>query len=257
MKRLFFLLAIIVLAVAAQAQTTFKKGIVVNNDTIPNAELAKIPYLLDSRDAVVSYTKTQVDSLQTAFLDNEYQLLKSLGARFQNMPIGASIRSGLSVALSDNTIFLQLLYPQPYSYVIDSLTMIQYTQGNYTGDNENRVGVYSYNLATDTYTLRASIANNSELWKASTGATITCVLTTPYTTTANEILYTAVLYNNSAQSTGPTLVGTNLVATGYTDKAFLGNMKYFINAQKTGQNTLPSSFTSASRIGVCPMIIVK
>lgn len=43
MKRLFFLLAIIVLAAASQAQTTFKKGIIVNGDTITNAELAKIP----------------------------------------------------------------------------------------------------------------------------------------------------------------------------------------------------------------------
>lgn len=256
MKRLFFLLAIIVLAVAAQAQTTFKKGIVVNNDTIPNAELAKIPYLLDSRDAVVGYNKTQVDSLQSAFLDNEYQLLKSLGARFQNMPIGASIKAGLACALSDGVIQLQLLYPQPYSYTIDTLLMVQNVQGNYTGDNENRVGVYSYNLSTDTYTLRASIANNSELWKAGAGTTITCVLTTPYTTTANEILYTAVLYNNSAQTTGPSLIGTNLSQSMVVDKTFLGT-SYYVNAQKTGQTTLPSSFTAAIRTGVCPFIVVK
>lgn len=63
MKRLFFLLAIIVLAVAAQAQTTFKKGIIVNGDTIPNSELAKIPEIGGKVSTADLVTPTSFDTL--------------------------------------------------------------------------------------------------------------------------------------------------------------------------------------------------
>ena len=202
------------------------------------------------------YTKSEIDNYNTKYLANEFELLKSLGANFRNMSVGASFKNGLSSTLVDGTLQLQLQYIRPYAYTIDTLTWVQGTQGNYVADNENRAGVYSYNLGTDTYTLVASIPNDGTLWTQSGGTVVVKALTAPYTTSPNEIIFTAVLYNYSSQTTGGALVGSNVIQSNYYSKEFLGT-KYLISAQKATQTTLPTSFTAASRTNYCPMIIIK
>lgn len=206
--------------------------------------------------SVFGYSNAQIDSLDNAYMANDFRTLKSLGSTIQNMPVGASFRVGLGATLTDGVIELQLQWPRPYVYTIDTLMWVQYTAGVYTGDNENRAGVYSYNKSTDTYTLVASIANDANLWTTTSGGLVTKVLATPYTTTANEIIYTAVLYNQSAQTTGPSLMGSNINQSNFIANEFLGT-KYLIEAQKTGQTTLAASFTGAIRVAYCPLIIVR
>ena len=79
----------------------------------------------------------------------------------------------------------------------------QVTQGNYTADNNNRIGLYS--VVAGVLTLVASRANNGDLWKGAAGA-ITVPFSAPYAAAAG-VYYIGYLYNNSAQVTAPVLAG--------------------------------------------------
>lgn len=269
MKKLIILFGIILMSIMtfAQSGNTYKYPVTAPAFVLPSGDVQT--QIGTKADTSSVYSRTLIDaelakkvnisdstSNDSIHIGSDLYYLHKLGSTVQNMPIVSTFRIGLSVALSDGVIFLQLLYPKNYSYTIDTLDFVCNVQGNYTADNENRVGVYSYNSATDTYTLVASIANNGDLWKASSGYQITAVLTTPYVTTANEILYVAELYNQSAQTTVPSLVGANLTQSMLVNTTML-HTRYLLSAQKTGQTTLPATFTAAIRCAFVPFVIVR
>ena len=176
------------------------------------------------------YSQHQVDSI-TELKSKTIFKLKERGSSAKATVAIANLTSVSATGLTDNTVILLAIETLPWAYTTTGFKFHQYAAGSYTADNENRVGLYS--LSGSTYTLVASIANDANLWTATSNTTVSKSWTTPYTTTANEQLYIGLLYNNSAQTTAPTLAGVSaggsLTNIWHTD--FLGTTN-FIVAQK-------------------------
>ncbi len=90
------------------------------------------------------------------------------------------------------------------SATLTGVKFIQMTQGNYTADNNNRIGLYTQ--LAGSLTLVASCANDGNLWKGAPGI-ITVPFTVPYAATRG-VYYVAYLYNQSAVVTAPVIAGT-------------------------------------------------
>lgn len=141
----------------------------------------------------------------------------------------------LGVALQDSLLRLIAVYLDKDS-TINGVMWWQQTQGNYTADNYNGVGLYSYSAGV--LTLVASSTNNGNIWKASASAYHTENFSSPYSATAG-IYFIAMLYNQSAQTTAPQVGGITASVNGAT------NIYDFTNSGKlngaiTSQTSLPT-----------------
>jgi hypothetical protein len=98
----------------------------------------------------------------------------------------------------------------------------QYTQGNFTGSNENSISLYSYSGGTITRV--AVSANDANIWKGASSSTQAVPFGTPYTASAG-VYYIGLLYSQSAQTTAPALfaapsLGDNTIVVGdFTNSA--------------------------------------
>ena len=89
----------------------------------------------------------------------------------------------------------------PAGITLTGVKWIQRTQGNYTADNNNKVGLYSYSGGT--LTLVASCADDGNLWKGASNSVQSKAFSSTYVTLTNTQYFVAFLYNNSAQVTAP------------------------------------------------------
>lgn len=155
----------------------------------------------------------------------------------------ASTTSNLpnNAALSDNTLRLTAVYLEKPT-TLTGIKLMVATQGSYTGDNENRVGLYSY--SSGTLTLVASSSNNSTLWTATANTMQSIAFSSAYAA-AEGLYFVGTLYNNSAQTTAPAFragVGQSNGMQGTID--FTNSAK--IHSTVGSQNTLPSSLAMSS-----------
>lgn len=141
--------------------------------------------------------------------------------------------------------------PIPMEQTITGLKVYVRTAGSYTGDNNNKVGLYSYNTSTGLLTLVASSANSSTLWTSAANAVQTINFTTPYLA-APAVYYAALLYNQSAQTTAPALasgVALNNAAMAGTAYGFANSGKLLGTSSSTDlPATINISAISASAI---------
>lgn len=202
----------------------------------------------------VTYTKAQVDSI-AARRRGTTAFLQLYGSAVKTTTVIASPASTNSATLIDNTLLLYALEKQPWPLICTEARWFQYTAGNYTADNENRIGLYK--LVNTTYTLVASIPDDADLWVATSNTEVIKTFTAPYTSAANEQLYLGFLYNNSAQTQAPLLQGVNSGNTEWFNTDFMGTTNYLV-AQKSGVNTLPASFDSSttSRANTIPLALI-
>ena len=91
--------------------------------------------------------------------------------------------------------------PMPAGITLTGVKWIQRTQGSYTADNNNKVGLYSYSGGT--LTLVASCADDGNLWKGASGSVQSKAFSSTYVTLTNTQYFVAFIYNNSAQVTAP------------------------------------------------------
>jgi len=120
----------------------------------------------------------------------------------------------------------------------------QVSQGSYTADQTNQVGLYSYSGGT--MTLIASSTNDGNLWKAGSSSLGSKAFAATYNA-APGIYFAGLVFNASATTTTPSIGNTN----GYTNFTTASDVMDFTNSAKlfsilTGQNSLPSSITMAS-----------
>jgi hypothetical protein len=166
--------------------------------------------------------------------DIDLALSNALGAAFiaQNFPLNmansASTRAGL-----DNRMDYYALY-LPTDQTITGVKWIQAVQGNYTGDNYNGWGLYSYSGGT--LTLRASSTNDSEIWKGTANTMQTKAFSSTYAATAG-VYFLAWLYCQSAQTTAPSMYAKPNLPTGYNG-AFTNSAALAFS--QTGQTALPT-----------------
>lgn len=109
----------------------------------------------------------------------------------------------------------------------------QVAAGSYTGNNENRVGIYSIDASTGLLTLIASTANDTELWKATTGTVGSKALSSTWSAAAG-IYFVGSLYCRSAVVTAPTIsAGSNVAIPAFVETGFTGSNKLamFLAAQ--------------------------
>jgi len=144
---------------------------------------------------------------------NKISTYELLMLRADNDLRKANLMGSVAVALTFNPYFAtatqsfvdgrQYMTPIviPKAVTVTGVKWQQITQGNYTADNNNRIGLYS--VAAGVLTLRASCANDGDLWKGAAGC-ITKAFTVPYAAPAG-LYYIGYLYNQSAQVTGPAI----------------------------------------------------
>lgn len=166
--------------------------------------------------------------------DLDLTLSNALGAtlKAQTFPLSMS-NSASTRAGSDNRIDFYALY-LPTDQTITGVNWMQAVQGNYTGDNYNGWGLYSYSGGT--LTLRASTTNDSEIWKGTANTMQTKAFSSTYAATAG-VYYVAWLYCHSSQTTAPTIAAKPNLSGGnnglYTNSASLA-------FTQTGQTALPT-----------------
>ena len=138
----------------------------------------------------------------------------------------------------------------PVSTTITGVKVYVRTQGAYTGDNNNMVGLYAYAAATGTLTLVASSTNTAALWTAAANAVLSIPFSSTYAATSG-VYYVGIIYNNSAQTTAPALAsGTalNNAAMAGTAFGFSNSAKLYgsVNTQTSLPNTIAMSSVTAS-----------
>jgi hypothetical protein len=159
--------------------------------------------------------------------DIALEIIDFLGSTIKGGTLGPPpfLNSGPSLSLTDGQIIwgIAKIYKKG---PITGAKFWQQTQGNYTADNNNKIGLYTYDGA-GVLTKVAETANNGDLWKGTAASTQTVPFTATYD--ANIGLYfTATIYNQSAQTTAPT-IGTTLSSglSGIVGFDFSNNAKTF------------------------------
>jgi hypothetical protein len=143
-----------------------------------------------------------------------------------------------SGALLDRRINFSAIYIRSTE---DSLTGVWYAQsvtGNYTADNNNRIGLYKTD--GDSIRLVASSANNGDLWKAADSVFVQVAFSAKYLPEAAGIYYIGYLYNQSASSTAPQVGATTTGITGLYPQTLAGT-SHFGSGYIDAQTDLPAA----------------
>ena len=166
--------------------------------------------------------------------------LEVLGSTVKAMTLGMTIgETKASVTMVDNSMKVIPVYlrtPQ----VITGVKIGMATQGDYTADNYNGVGLYKYNTTLDSLVLISSSTNDGNIWKASSGTMITKAFSSLYSADAG-LYYVGCLWNNSASVTTPVVYGT-------TPGIWIGGLLssgYFVAGAEAGQNTFPAKYKAS------------
>lgn len=189
--------------IANSAVTTIK----INDSAVTTAKINNLAVTSGKLDSSVS-----TDIANGLINDNNLRILKALGSDIKGLPFGPLIPiASLSFALGDGYAYFSPIYI-PTAATITGLRMVQFTNGDYTADNTNQVGLYTFSAGTATKVAESS--NNGNLWKAGANAYINADLSSPYSAAAG-CYYVGVMYNSSAQTTQPRLaVGGTFLTSG-------------------------------------------
>lgn len=193
----------------------------------------------DANKPISSATQTALNlKLQDNPLVAAYQLL---GSPFKGETAGFPLMTcNTSSNLTDNQI-RWIAVPLAQAQTLTGIRVYVRVLGSYTGDNNNRVGVYTYSGGT--LTLQASSANSATLWTSAANALQTIAFSSTYAASAG-VIYVAILYNNSAQTTAPALAsGTALNNAAMAALAFTNSAKLF---GTSNGNDLPSSIAMSA-----------
>ncbi len=177
------------------------------------------------------YTNSYVDRLK--LLGSDIQYSTTFGGQSSNFTI------------NDGLIHLTSIYI-PKTSVISGVSWYQGTQGNYTADNYNGIGIYSFNAITKNLTLVGSTDNDGDIWKTIGNSLGSKNFSTPLTLEAG-VYYIAALYNNSAQTTAPSYAynGLNIVSTTISGLNLTLPSNVYLNAVTVATNTtLPGTILS-------------
>lgn len=157
--------------------------------------------------------------------------------------------SNVATALTDNQIKFTVVVV-PRNYTITGVQVYSAVAGSYTGDQNNKVGLYSY--SSGSLTLVASSANAVQMWTVTANTIQSIAFSAPYSA-IQGVYVVAILYNNSVQVTAPSLASG--IALSNATKATPG----LTNSAKlystlAAQNDLPASTTmSALTAALTPM----
>lgn len=237
-----------------QVATTFSTGITSINGLTSSTQILSTG--TSGNDfSINSSTSTHTFNLPIASAINSGKLSNSDWSIFNNKPsddvvilgqqgLGSTVKSvglacrtwgniTLQTALTDGSIFLIAIY-LPQSATITGVKWWQNVQGNYTADNENRVGLYSYSGGT--LTLVASSTDDGNLWKGASASVQSKAFTTPYVASVG-VYFIGLLYNSSAQPTPPQI--------GSAPNKLNGGLGDFTNSAKFNSSIASTTLSSS------------
>ncbi|MGN6475752.1 MAG: hypothetical protein ACTHKV_00900 [Flavipsychrobacter sp.] len=155
----------------------------------------------DKGDVVVS-SSGAVWTLEDQFKQRtELNMFAALGSDIKATPAYPVNSVSLSVAPIDQIVRLLAVY-LPKAAVITGASWFQSTTGNYTANNYNGIGLYSYSGGI--LTLVASSTNDGNIWKGTGSSWQRKDFSSTYNA-APGIYYVAMLYCRSAATTAPTI----------------------------------------------------
>jgi hypothetical protein len=127
----------------------------------------------------------------------------------------------------------------PVAMTITGVMFIQVAQGNFTGDNTNAIGLYTYSGGV--ITKQRETADDANIWKGTANTFRTVPFASTYAASAG-IHYIVALYNNSAQTAAPTVAAVGAGVNGaITTLDFTNSAR--IHATLSGQTSLPATIT--------------
>jgi hypothetical protein len=128
-------------------------------------------------------------------------------------------------------------YYLPQSQTITGVKFYQANTANYTGNNYNGVGLYSYSAGT--LTLVASSTNSASFWINTINTWVTKPFSSTYSASAG-IYYIGMMYSFSSQTTAPQTIGGSTVNNNFATFDLTNSAK-IAGVSATGQTVLPST----------------
>jgi hypothetical protein len=197
---------------------------------------------------IVAQSPTSLVMANEGGRDYYLSVLIGMGSAIRALPcLGApDIGATGSGTLTDAQIEVTAVW-LPVAFNVTGVKWFQSTQGVYTGDQYNGVGVYGYNSATGTATLLASSANDATIWSTSGSNSWTNKAFSTSPRLPPGVYLIGALYNNSAQTTAPSIAaaGNGSIPGISLDLPNSGKLYSVIS----GQTVLPATFTMAGASG--------
>lgn len=180
---------------------------------------------------------------------NSLNIYNALGGAIVAEPIFNAVQITTSGSLSSQTVKFSAVW-LPKDSTITGVKWFQNTQGSYTANNYNGVGLYSFNVATGDLTLVASSTDDGNIWKAATGWSNKAFSAT-YAAAAG-LYFIGILYCSSAQTTAPVLgCLPNLLQNAVQTMDFPNTGKLFgtVSTQTSLPSTRNTGFITGSNTG--------
>lgn len=251
MKKVLIILAMLVfpILIFAQSQITtpdgknwnhtgnnaFTKAITVQTRTLTGAKIDQYDGLVvdagdttaatdlmvlikDSTNVITGSYVTRYDFKNEAVQKTSVnKAMKAWGSpAYKLEPIGSGTYNGGS-AMTSGTMYFTALDPIVDTTVLSTVDMWMNTSGSYTANNTN--GIALYKVSGSDVVKVAETANTGTMWTTANTATISLNFTAPYTALPGELLYSAILYSSSAQTTAPTPVDAYSTSSAYSNFA--------------------------------------
>jgi hypothetical protein len=173
---------------------------------------------------------------------NTLNHLRAMGSTVKASSFDPFLLGVNAFGLSDARVQYQAVY-LPYDVTLTGVFWVQQTQGVYTADANNKVGLYTFDGTTMTRV--AESTSDGNVWKATSGSFSQKAFSSTYAASAG-LYYVALLFNASAITTTPALYG--MTATNSMLYHDLGTGKGF-SLGKTGQTDLDATETTFSDLG--------
>ncbi len=163
-------------------------------------------------------------------------IYSALGSPIKAFSVDKVLASS-GVNLTNNAIrFVAVWLAQPS--LITGIAFYSKVAGVFTGNNENRLALFSYSAGTQTRV--AITANDETIWKNTANTFVQVPFTATYSA-AKGLYFVGIIYNNSAQTTAPQIDMTAIGTPNGTQSNVLFSNSAFTTGQITAQNTMPSS----------------
>jgi hypothetical protein len=183
--------------------------------------------------------------------DNHLKLIKTLGSPALAFTLNPMLIQQTQTLVDTREYMVPIYLPK--AATLTGVKFVQVTQGNYTADQNNRIGLYS--VAAGVLTLVAECVNDGDFWKSAPGV-ITKAFATPYAAAAG-VYYIGFLYNNSAQTTAPG-IGATLTMSANVSALDLANSNKLSSYFESKTDLVPSTtaLSAASVAGQIPFFML-
>jgi hypothetical protein len=198
----------------------------------------------------LSYVKGVTSSIQTQLNSVVHEdpvilAYQALGSTIKANAVGLSFnRLTLALTLADqNEMYVAVYLPIPQT--VSGVKWYQGSQGVYTANNYNGVGLYSYSGGT--MTLVASSTDDGNIWKAASNTVTSKAFSSTYAAAAG-IYFIGALWCRSAVTTAPSIYGaasTATLAAGAID--FTNSAKLY--STKAAGTSLPATRLQSATTG--------